>query len=118
MTPESKIPFNADLIEAFAGTFLSPMYDNPQPTPPFHREGWRLYCSDDRLCAIAAPREHAKSTAFTPDFAIAAALFRFESHILVVPPRKLALAHPAIFRSSSTTRKTSGRVRHHRLPVD
>ena len=94
MTPESKIPFNADLIEAFAGTFLSPMYDNPQPTPPFHREGWRLYCSDDRLCAIAAPREHAKSTAFTHDFAIAAALFRFESHILVVSAtEKLALAH-------------------------
>ena len=90
----SPIPFSADLIESFAGTFLSPMYDNPQPTPEFHREGWRLYCSDVRLAGLAAPREHAKSTAFTHDFAIAAALFRLESHILIVSAtEKLALAH-------------------------
>ena len=94
MAEKPAIPFNAALIEAFAGTFLSPMYDNPQPTPAFHREGWELYCSDARLAGIAAPREHAKSTAFTHDFALAAALFRFESHILIVSAtEKLALAH-------------------------
>ena len=57
----------ADLIEAFSGTFLSPMYDNASPTPNFHRQGWDLYCSEYKMCGIAAPREHAKSTAFTHD---------------------------------------------------
>ena len=91
MTP---VPLTADLVESFAGVFLSPMYDNPAPTPEFHREGWKLYCSDVRLAAIAAPREHAKSTAFTHDFVLAAALFREESHILIVSAtEKLALAH-------------------------
>ncbi len=75
---------DADLVEGFAGTFLSPMYDNPQPTPDFHREGWRLYCSSHELCTIVAPREHAKSTAFTHDYGLAALLFRIDPYALVV----------------------------------
>ena len=89
-----KIPFNARLIEAFAGTFLSPMYDSPVPTPAFHREGWELYASEAPYVGLAAPRGHAKSTAFTHDFGLAAALFRWESHILVVSAtEELAMAH-------------------------
>lgn len=60
------------------------MYDNPQPTPDFHRTGWGLYCSDTELASIVAPREHAKSTAFTHDYALANVVFRVESFVVVV----------------------------------
>lgn len=81
MTP---ITLTAELIEGFAGVFLSPMYDNPQPTPDFHRLGWELYCSPHELCSIVAPREHAKSTAFTHDFILAETLFRSETFVILV----------------------------------
>lgn len=85
---------SARLIESFAGVFLSPMYDNVAPTPAFHRECWELYCSDAPAVAIAAPRGHAKSTALTHDFGLAAALFRFESHILIVSAtEELSMGH-------------------------
>lgn len=85
---------SAQLIEAFAGTFLSPMYDNASPTPDFHRQGWSLYCSDAPLAGIAAPREHAKSTAFTHDYGLAAALFRDEQFIIIVSATEdLAIGH-------------------------
>jgi hypothetical protein len=60
------------------------MYDNPQPTPEFHRTGWGLYCSDVELASIVAPREHAKSTAFTHDYALANVVFRIESFVVLV----------------------------------
>lgn len=89
-----KAAFTADLIEAFAGTFLSPLYDNPQPTPEFHRTSWELYCSPVELAAVAAPREHAKSTALTHDFGLAAALFRIEDYIVIVSAtEELAIGH-------------------------
>lgn len=78
------VVLTAALVEAFSGTFLSPMYDNPAPTPQFHRDGWELYCSDNELCEIVAPREHAKSTAFTHDYTLANVLFRIESYIIIV----------------------------------
>ena len=90
------VPFTAELVEAFAGTVLSPMYDNPVPTPEFHRQGWRLYCSSAPLAALAAPRGHAKSTAFTHDFCLAAVLFRWESHVLIVSAtEELSMTHLA-----------------------
>lgn len=75
---------DAVLVENFAGVYLSQGYDGAAPTPPFHREGWELYCSDLKFVALAAPRGHAKSTAFTHDFGLAAVCFRFESHVLIV----------------------------------
>lgn len=81
MTP---VVLSAALVESFAGVFLSPMYDNPQPTPDFHRAGWELYSSSAELCSIVAPREHAKSTAFTHDYALANILFRAERYIVIV----------------------------------
>lgn len=84
----------AELIEAFAGTFLSGMYDDVQPTPDCHREWWEMYCLPHAYIAVAAPRGHAKSTALTHDFGLASALFRIESHILVVSAtEELAQAH-------------------------
>lgn len=75
---------DAKLVENFAGVFLSQGYDDPQPTPAFHRECWGLYCAPTRFVAVAAPRGHAKSTALTHDFGLAALCFRFSSHILLV----------------------------------
>ena len=55
------IALTAELVENFSGVFLSPMYDNPVKTPPFHRECWTLYCSDTPLASAVAPRFHAKA---------------------------------------------------------
>lgn len=91
-----RIKLNAELIEAAAGAFLSPLYDNPQPTPEFHRECWRLYTSGAELCAVAAPREHAKSTALTHDYGLLTALFREEDYIVLVSATEdLAIGHLA-----------------------
>lgn len=78
------IQLTANLVEAFSGTFLSPLYDDAKPTPDLHREGWALYCSNALQAAIAAPREHAKSTAFTHDYVLAAAVFRTDQYIIIV----------------------------------
>lgn len=84
----------AQLLENFAGVFLSPRYDQPKPTPDFHREGWELYCSDTAQCAIAAPRNHAKSTSFTHDYGLAVAVFREQDYIILVgSSEEMAIEH-------------------------
>lgn len=88
------VRLTADLIEAFSGTFLSPLYDQPRPTPPFHREVWALYCSDHTQCAVAAPRNHAKSTALTHDYGLAVALFREQQYIIILgATEEMAIEH-------------------------
>ena len=83
-----------ELLEAFAGMFLSPRYDSPQPTPPFHRECWGRYCSDHPACATAAPRNHAKSTGLTHDFLLATVLFRVEPYtVLIGSTEEMAIEH-------------------------
>ena len=83
-----------ELLEGFAGSFLSPMYDDVQPTPQCHREWWEMYCSDVVQIGIAAPRGHAKSTALTHDFGLANVLFRVEPHVLIVSAtEELSLGH-------------------------
>ncbi len=74
----------AEHVEALSGVYLSPRYDQPQPTPEFHRECWRRYCSESAACATAAPRNHAKSTALTHDFTLASILFRAQDYVIVV----------------------------------
>lgn len=74
----------AELIESLSGVYLSPRYDSPQPTPDFHRECWKRYCSNAPACATAAPRGHAKSTALTHDYILANVLFRAETHVLIL----------------------------------
>lgn len=78
------VKLNAAIIEAFAGTFLSPRYDSPAPTPEFHREAWALYASDEPLVCLAAPREHAKTTACAFDFILAEVLFRASDYVILV----------------------------------
>lgn len=81
---EALVPLTPLLVENFAGVFLSPKYDTPTPTAPFHREAWALYCSPVELAAVAAPRGHAKSTALTHNFCLATVLFRFEPHVMLI----------------------------------
>lgn len=84
----------SELVESFSGLFLSPRYDSAQPTPDFHREGWTRYCSDHPACATAAPRNHAKSTAFTHDFILANVCFRTEDYIILVgSSEEMAVEH-------------------------
>lgn len=92
----TRVKLTAGLIEAFAGTFLSPLYDNPQPTPQLHRDCWELYCSDAELAGVAAPREHAKSTALTHDYGLATVLFRAQDYVVIVSAtEELAMGHLA-----------------------
>ena len=96
MSSVARVELTAKLIEAFAGTFLSPLYDNPQPTPQLHRDCWELYCSGAELAGVAAPREHAKSTALTHDYGLATLLFRAQDYIVIVSAtEELAMGHLA-----------------------
>jgi len=89
-----KNPLTATTVAAFAATYLSPRFDGPRPSPPFHAEGWELYCSDTPQCAIAAPRNHAKSTAFTHVFILATCLFRCDRYVVLVGnSEEMAIEH-------------------------
>ena len=84
----------AEMIEAFSGVYLSPRYDQPQPTPDFHRECWTRYCSDCPAAATAAPRNHAKSTGLTHDFVLANVCFRIEDYVIVLgASEEMAIEH-------------------------
>lgn len=78
------VKLNAALIEAFAGMYLSPRYDNAKPTPQFHRECWELYSSDDKQCMAIAPRGHAKSTALTYDYILAEVCWRVSDYVILI----------------------------------
>lgn len=78
------VKLTADLIESFAGTFISPRYDLPRPTPPFHRKAWELYASEVPAVMVIAPRDHAKSTGLTTDYILAEVLFRTSDYVILV----------------------------------
>ena len=75
---------NAKVIDGFTRSFLAAKYDNPKPIPQFHMEMWDLCCSDNSKVALAAPREHAKSTAITHAYILAMMLLRVKDCCLVV----------------------------------
>jgi predicted phage terminase large subunit-like protein len=72
------------VIEGFVKSVLWKDFDEASPVPDFHRELWALCCSDDPLVAIAAPRGHAKSTAVSFVYTLAAVLFRQAKFVLLV----------------------------------
>ena len=74
----------SDLIYGFAGALLSQRYDNPLPTPQFHRQIWEYCCSPSPRVAIAAPRGHAKSTAITHAYVLASVLFRKHDFVVII----------------------------------
>jgi hypothetical protein len=78
------VKLTADLVESFAGMFLSNRYDDARPTPQFHRECWALYTSDHKQAGAIAPRDHAKSTALTFDYILAEVLFRNSDYVILI----------------------------------
>lgn len=72
------------VIEGFVKAVLASRYDSPAPIPSFHRELWEECCSDAALVALAAPRNHAKSTAITGAYVIASICFREADHVLII----------------------------------
>jgi predicted phage terminase large subunit-like protein len=74
----------AELIHGFSESVLARKYDNRASTPTCHLEWWKLCCSDHPLVAIAAPRNHAKSTAITHAYTLASVLFRDKDFVLIV----------------------------------
>ena len=72
------------LIEGFVGSCLAKNFQNSVVSPAVHREWWDLCCSEDRFVAIAAPRKHAKSTAITLAYVLAAVLFRDKSYVVII----------------------------------
>ena len=78
------IPLTAEMVYGFVAGVLLSSFDNPQPIPSCHMEWWELICSKHKKVAIAAPRGHAKTTAITHSFVLAAMLFRFRDHCMIV----------------------------------
>lgn len=74
----------AELIEAFAGMYLSARYDDAKPTPEFHRTCWKLYASSEKQVGAVAPRGHAKSTSLTYDYILAEACWRSSRYIILI----------------------------------
>ena len=93
-TSLKKTVLTAELIEGFAVTYLYSGFDEPKPTPQFHREGWELYCTPCPQASVIAPRGHAKSSALTHVFILATTLFRVESYIILISTNEeLAIEH-------------------------
>ena len=78
------VTLTSDIIEGFAGMFLSTRYDNPRPTPPFHRECWELYASNVKQAEVVAPRSHAKSTGLTFAYILAEVCFRVSDYCILI----------------------------------
>ncbi len=73
-----------ELLYGFVGSVLSGRFDEPAATPDCHLEWWDLCCSKHPYVAIAAPRGHAKSTAITKSYTLAAVLFRDRKFVIIV----------------------------------
>jgi len=71
-------------VHGLSESLLKRGYDNPKPTPPFHKEMWELCCSEAKQVAIAAPRGHSKSTAITHAYVLANVLFRERQFVIIV----------------------------------
>lgn len=64
--------------------FLKDRFDGPTDIPACHEEWWEMCCSKHKFVAIAAPRNHAKSTAITHAYTLACVLLRERQFVLLV----------------------------------
>lgn len=78
------IKVTADLLEGFVNTVLRKNFDGATSTPDFHRTVWQYCCAPEAFVAIAAPRNHAKSTTVTHGYTLAALLFRERDYAIIV----------------------------------
>lgn len=74
----------AEHIEGFVVACLHKNFDTPAEIPDCHREWWEMCCHKHKFVAISAPRGHAKSTAITLSYTLAAILFRERKFVLLV----------------------------------
>jgi predicted phage terminase large subunit-like protein len=74
----------ADVIKGFSGSLLQKTFDSPVKSPACHYEWWKLFCDPHPLVAIAAPRGHAKTTALSHTYTLAAVCFRERQYVLIV----------------------------------
>jgi predicted phage terminase large subunit-like protein len=75
----------ADTIAGFSGSLLQKNFDGAVESPACHYEWWQLCCDPKSpLVAIAAPRNHAKSTAISFTYTLATLVFRERSYCLLV----------------------------------
>lgn len=73
-----------EIVAGFVGSVLSGSFDEATQSPECHLEWWDLCCSSNRYVAIAAPRGHAKSSAITLGYGLAAVLFRSAQFVVIV----------------------------------
>lgn len=71
-------------VANFVEMFLKKDFDGPTEIPECHLEWWEMCTSTKPLVAIAAPRNHAKSTAVTKSYTLANLLLRERRFILLV----------------------------------
>lgn len=75
---------NAEHCAWFSSNYLVSRYDNPSSVPEIHKEWWALFFDPHPLVAIAAPRNHAKSTAMTFAFLLFVVCLKMYRHILLI----------------------------------
>ncbi len=80
----SKVKLTAEDIEGFVNLFLLKDFDGPTAIPECHREWWDMCCSSHKFVAIAAPRNHAKSTSITKAYTLATILMRERKFVLLI----------------------------------
>lgn len=91
---QKKVELTPALIEGFSETYLVETFDGAYDIPEFHRKLWAYECVRHRYVVVEAPRGHAKSTAGTYTFALAATLFGCDDHVLVISATEdLAAGH-------------------------
>lgn len=79
-----KVALDAQTIEGFVKLCLSKNFDQYVETPKCHMEWWNICTSKHPLVALTAPRGHAKSTAITHCYTLAAVLFRERKFTVLV----------------------------------
>lgn len=72
------------IIDNFVREYLVDRFDAPVKSADCHVEWWDMCCSPSRQVAIAAPRNHAKSTTITHAYVVASVLFGFRDFVLIV----------------------------------
>ena len=75
---------SAEVLEGFICSVLRRNFDDPADNADFHKEIWQYVCSPSSKVAIAAPRNHAKSTVVTHAYTLAAVLFREQTYVIIV----------------------------------
>src|SRR5690606_3696690 len=94
---------NADVIAGLVGSCFAPRFDGATASPRCHYEWWDLCCSDAKYVAIAAPRQHAKTTAITVGYGLSCLLFRERRFMVIVSDTE---AQAAMFLGNIKTELT------------